>query len=149
MHPSKLSLGEAIAIVGGALLGVGLFLHWYVTKGLGRINGHKGAFTGWEYHTIIRYLFLAAAAAPIILAYIIVRDHKLSWARGEMTAVIAIASFGLVFYNGLIARPGTSNSLVSLQTGWFLALAGTLLMLVGSALRSSKSERKRKPPGVL
>jgi hypothetical protein len=149
MHLSKLQRGEFIAIAGGALLGIGLFLHWYATNGLGRIDGKKGDFSGWEIHTTMRYLLLAAAVAPIILAYVIVRDHKLSWARGEMTAVVAIAAFGLIAYNGLVARPGTSNSLVSLQLGWLVAIAGSLLMLAGSALRSSKSERKRKPPGVL
>ncbi len=149
MDLRKLQKGEFIAIVGGALLGVALFLNWYTTKGLGRINGVAGGQTGWEVHTLIRYPLLAAAVAPIILAYIILRDHSLSWPRGELTAVIAIASFGLILYNGLIARPGTSNSLTSVQPGWFVAIAGTLLMLAGSALRSSNVERKRKPPGTL
>jgi uncharacterized membrane protein len=153
MHPSKLQRGEFVAMVGGALLAVGLFLTWYATKGNGRIDGAahggKGDFTGWEIHTILRWLLIAAAAAPFILAYIIVRDHKLSWPRGELTAVIAIAAFGLIAYNGVIARPGTSSSLVSLQTGWFVAVAGTLLMLAGSAGRASKVERKRKPPGTI
>ena len=149
MHPSKLQKGEFIAIAGGILLLIGLFLDWYATKGLGEIDGRQGSFSGWEVHTIIRWLLLAAAVAPLILAYIIMRDHALSWPRGEMTAVIAIACFGLVTYNGLIAKPGTSNSLSSLQLGWFVAVAGTLLMLAGSALRSSNVERKRKPPGTL
>ena len=149
MDLSKLQRGEFIAIGGGILLLIGLFLDWYATKGLGEINGAQGSFSGWDVHTIIRWLLLAAAVAPLILAYIIMRDHALSWPRGEMTAVIAIACFGLIFYNGLVARPGTSNSLTSLQLGWFVAVAGTLLMLAGSALRSSNVERKRKPPGTL
>jgi uncharacterized membrane protein YraQ (UPF0718 family) len=124
-------------------------LNWYSTKGLGRINGMDGAQSGWDVHTTIRWLLLAAAVAPIILAYIILRDHALSWPRGEMTAVIAIACFGLLFYNGLVARPGTSNSLTSLEPGWFVATLGTVLMLSGSAMRSSNVERKRKPPGTL
>ena len=49
-------------------------------------------------HMILRYLFLAAALAPIILLYIVIRDHELSWPRGEMTAVIGIIAFGLVGY---------------------------------------------------
>lgn len=149
MDVSKLQKGEFIAIGGGVLLLIGLLLNWYATKGLGEINGEQGAMTGWEVHTIIRWLLLAAAVAPLILAYIILRDHALSWPRGEMTAVIAIACFGLIFYNGLVARPGTSNSLTSLELGWFVALLGTILMLSGSALRSSNVERKRKPPGTL
>ena len=30
MHPSRLSLSEVIAAIGGVLLGVGVFLAWYV-----------------------------------------------------------------------------------------------------------------------
>ena len=149
MDLSKLQKGEFIAIAGGLLLALGLFLDWYTTKGLGRINEVAGPQSGWDVHTIIRYLLIAAAVAPLILAYIILRDHALSWPRGELTAVIAIACFGLIFYNGIIARPGTSNSLTSLQVGWFVAMLGTILMLSGSALRSSNVERKRKPPGTL
>jgi len=134
---SKLQREEFIALLGGVLLLAGLFLDWYTTKGRGEIN------------TILRYPLAAAAVAPLVLAYIILRDHALSWPRGELTAVIAMAAFGLLFYHGLIAQPGTSNSLTSLQLGWFVAAAGTLLMLSGSALRSSNVERKRKPPGTL
>ncbi len=149
MDLSKLQRGEFIAIVGGALLLVGLFLDWYTTKGLGRIDGVAGPQSGWEVHTILRWLLLAAAVAPAILAYVIIRDHTLSWPRGELTAVIGIAAFGLIFYNGALGQPGDSNSLTSLQYGWGVALLGSVLMIVGSALRSSKSERRRKPPGTL
>ena len=41
---------------------------------------------------IIRYLLLITAVAPLVLAWIIIRGHALSWPRGEMTAVIAIAA---------------------------------------------------------
>jgi hypothetical protein len=34
--------------------------------------------TGWETFPILRWLLLLAALAPIILAYILVRAHKLS-----------------------------------------------------------------------
>lgn len=149
MDLSRLQHGEYIAIVGGVLLLVGLFLPWYTTKGLGRINEVAGPQSGWEVHTTMRYVLLAAAVAPLVLAYIILRDHALSWPRGELTAVIAIGCFGLLFYNGLVAQPGTSNDLTALQLGWPVAVLGTLLMLSGSALRSSQSERKRKPPGTL
>jgi len=72
-----------------------------------------------------------------------------SWARGEMTAVTAIAAFGLIVYGGLIDKPGEPSGLIGLKWGWLVALAGTILMLVGSALRASEVERARKPPGVL
>jgi hypothetical protein len=149
----KLTRTEIIAMVGGGILAASLFLNWYHAKNdNASINGEAGPmdFTGFEVHTNIRWLLLAAAAAPFILGYIIIRGHQLSWARGEMTAVVAIAAFGLIMYSGLIDRPGEpGNSLIGLKIGWLIAVLGTVLMLVGSALRASEVERKRKPPGVL
>lgn len=150
MRFSKLERGEYVALAGGALLGISLFLSWYKTKDNGNIGGDRGTFTGWEAHSLLRFLLLAAALAPFILAYIILRDHALSWPRGEMTAVVAIAAFGLVFYNGIIDRPGDPRSLISLQFGYWVAMLGALLMLGGSAARSSAAGgRIRKPPGQI
>ncbi len=151
MSLRKLSGTELVAVIGGALLAVGLFLDWYELGRRATLGSYRSGdvVTGFQAHEIARWIWLVAAAAPLILAYIIVRGHKLSWARGELTAVIAIASFGLILYAGVIDRPGEPQSLISLKLGWFVALAGVLLMLVGSALRASSTERPRKPPGVL
>ena len=100
-------------------------------------------------HPILRWLLLAAAAAPLILAWIVLRDHELSWPRGEMTAVVAMVGLGLVLYAGIVRRPGDPRSQIALQFGWFLALLALVLMLVGGAKRATEVERRRKPPGVL
>ena len=152
MGVQRLSLSELVAVVGGALLLVGLFLPWYgLSDNPNAVlaGSRDGPFTGWEVHTLLRWILLPAAIAPLILAYIIVRDHELSWARGELTAVVAIAAFGLVAFNGLIDRPGSPSGEISLQWGYFMALGGTLLAMGGSILRSAESGRERKPPGVL
>jgi amino acid transporter len=149
MNLGRLTRAELVAIVGGVLLAISVFLSWFATKGDGEIDGQQGSFSAWDTLSVTRILLLLAAIAPLVLAYIIARDHALSWPRGELTAVIAIAALGLVLYNGLAARPGTSNSLVSLEFGWYLAVVATLLMLGGSAVRSSGGERPRKPPGQI
>jgi hypothetical protein len=149
---SRLKRGEVVAVVGAAILAISLFLNWYAAVSpLVELAGHrgKGTYSGWDVHTILRWLLLAAAAAPIILAYIIVRDHKLSWPRGQVTSIVAIAAFGLIVYNGVIDRPGDPHSQVHLRYGWFLALLGVLLMLGGSVLRQQETEIKRKPPGTV
>jgi uncharacterized membrane protein len=150
---SRLRLNELIGVVGGALLVLGVFLPWYETDPanknakLGELG--RGAFTCFQSHQIIRWVLLAAAVAPLILAYIIARNHSLSWARGEMTAVIAIIAFGLIVYTGIIQKPGTPPAGISLKYGYWVALLGAILIAVGSARRSSGTERPRKPPGVL
>jgi hypothetical protein len=139
-------------MAGGALLAISVFLPWYGTDPANRfaqIDGSRGNQSCWEVHPILRWLLLAAAVAPFILAYIIANDVHLSWARGEMTLVTSIAAFGLIVYNGLIDRPGEPSAAISLKYGWFLAVLGTLAMIFGAALRSSEHERPRKPPGTI
>jgi hypothetical protein len=150
---SRLTRSELIAIAGGLLLAASLFFAWYHAKTMfASIPGHAhgpATDSGWEAHPILRWLLLAAAAAPLILTYIVVSGAALSWPRGEVTAAVAITAFGLIAYNALITRPGNTRGLISLQAGVFVAIGGTALMLYGAALRSSEAERQRKPPGTI
>ena len=148
----RLTVNELVAMVGGLMLGAAVFANWYESVSpLATLGGHTGlgVYSGWQTHDTIRWILLAMAIAPFILAYIIVRGHQLSWARGEMTAVTSIAAFGLIGYAGIIDKPGEPKGLISLKYGWVLAMIGVIAMLVGSALRASEVERARKPPGVL
>ena len=147
----RLTRSEWIAVAGGLLLAIATFLPWYGTSDNPNavIDGSRGDFSAWQVHPILRWLMLAAAAAPLILAWIVLRDHELSWPRGEMTAVVAIAAIGLVLYQGVVSRPGEPRAEIGLQPGWFLALVGIVLMMVGGAQRATEVERRRKPPGVL
>lgn len=152
MNPSALRRGEWIAMVGGLLLVIGVFLKWYEsTSDLGDLAGRSGrsVATAWDTHPILRWLLLAAAAAPFILAWVIVRNHTLSWPRGQLTSVVGIAAIGLIFYNGIVDRPGEPSGAIELEYGWYVALAGTILMIVGSVLRQQETEVKRKPPGTI
>lgn len=150
MDLGRLRRSEWIAMVGGLLLAVALFLPAYTvdeSNENSRLLGAREAASAWDVHGLMRYLLLAAALAPFILAWIIVRDHQLSWGRGELTAVVAIAAAGLIFYNGVIDRPDGVG--IGLTTGWFLMMLGAVVMMVGAVQRSTEAERRRKPPGVL
>jgi hypothetical protein len=152
MHFERLGRGELVAAVGGLLLAVCLFLPWYETdpdNPNATIDDASGAVSGWEVHQILRWLLLAAAAAPFILVWIVIREHELSWPRGELTAVAAIAAFGLVAYVGFLDRPGSPGGAISLRLGFYGALLGTILMIAGGAMTAGQTERTRKPPGVL
>ena len=152
MDVRRITLSEIIAAVGGVLLALSVFVKWYEARPENpnaNVNGMKGVVTAWDAHTMLRFLLLAAALAPIVLLYIVIRDHELSWPRGEMTAVIGIIAFGLVVYNGVIDRPGEPPSEIELEIGWWMALLGTILIVVGGSYRASTTERPRKPPGVM
>lgn len=152
MDLKRVSRGEYIAVAGGLLLLVGIFVKWYeAVSDLAVLDGvmGRGTYSGFEAHSILRWLFLAAAIAPLILAYIIARDHALSWPRGQVTSIVAITAIGILFYIGIIDRPGEPSGQIELEIGWYIAIVGAILMLVGSVMRQQESEIRRKPPGTL
>jgi len=148
----RLTRNELVAVLGGVLLVGGVFSPWYDSvsrlASIGDFAG-LGSHSAWEVHGILRWPLLVMAIAPFVLAYIVARDHQLSWARGELTAVLAITAFGLVSYVGVIDRPGEPPAEIELSWGWYVALAGCALMLVGAAQRTGESARRRKPPGTI
>jgi hypothetical protein len=153
VHFDKLSRGEIIACAGGFLLAVAVFLPWYSTDSGNKnslINGRQGDFSAWDAHTVSRFLFLLGAAAPFILAWIVIREHQLSWPRGEVTAITGIVAFVLVLVLGFVARPGEPRDTISFGVGWYLALVASIVILVGALQRSTREDDSvRKPPGVL
>ena len=151
MQVGRLSRSDWTAVAGGLLLALAIFLPWYGTSENpnAAIDGARGDFSAWQVHPILRWLLLLAALAPLILAWIVLRDHELSWPRGELTAVVAMTALVLVLYNGVVTRPGDPRSQIGLQLGWFLAVVGILLMMAGGAKRATEVQRVRKPPGVM
>jgi hypothetical protein len=153
MNLRELDRGELVAVAGGILLGVSLFLSWYSLGNrnaeLGRCRGPHTTCTGWHALSAFRFLFLIAAVAPLILAWIIIRGHALSWPRGELTAVTALVALIMTLFVGVIDHPGSPPGEISVATGWWVAVLADLLILTGSVWRSKESGAGRKPPGVL
>lgn len=148
----ELDRGELIAVLGGVILGLSVFLAWYTLGDrytvLGNCRGPNSSCTAWNSLLILRFLLLIAAVAPAVLAWIILRGHALSWPRGEMTAIIAIAALTFTVFRGLIDKPGTPPGEISISFGWWVGLAGGLLILVGSVARTKESMTTRKPHGL-
>jgi hypothetical protein len=153
MDVRALNRGELLAIVGGVLVGISVFLNWYsLGNQFTQLNGCHGpntTCTAWHALLVVRFLLLAGAAAPLILSWVVIRGHALSWPRGELTAVVAIVALIMTLFLGVIDHPGTPPDEISVTTGWFVALVGDLLILTGSIWRSQQSVGRRKPPGVL
>jgi hypothetical protein len=153
MNVKALDRGELVAIAGGILLGISLFLSWYTLGNrnavLGSCRGPNTTCTGWAALSILRFLFLIVAVAPLILAWIIARGHALSWPRGELTAVTALVALIMTLFLGVIDHPGSPPEEIGVTTGWWVALAADLLILTGAVWRSKQSGARRKPPGAL
>jgi len=157
-------------LVGGAasiLLIVSIFLlPWYTLEhSVNRIPGNPsydpnsficgtGDFScgGFDTFPIMRWFLLAGALSPLILAWIIVRGHKLSWAPGEMTMVVGFTMMVLIGYNGIIDKPGSGvvENFVSLDYGYWIALLASIAIAITGFLRSQAGQRRqRKAPGTV
>jgi hypothetical protein len=161
MRFERLERWEVVGIVSGAVLILSLlFLPWYSlgenparAEGEGFVCG-AGDFdcTGFETFPILRWLLIAGALAPLILTYILLRGHRLSWPPGEMTMLVGIIAFALIGYNGIIDRPGsgTAEIGVELDLGYWIALLASIGIAVAGWLRSLEGqERTRKAPGTV
>jgi uncharacterized membrane protein len=149
---SQLKTGEIAAAIGGVFLVIAVFLlpaYSPSDNPNATVAGGSADASIWDANKISRILLVLAAIAPIVLLYIVIRQHELSWPRGEMTAVIGLIAVTLMFWNGVIQRPGEPAGQVGLGIGWYLGFLGSLAIALGGAIRAAQSERRRKPPGVL
>jgi hypothetical protein len=165
MDFSRLNTNRVLvgAVASVLLIAAILFLPWYsLDENPQRVAGEPDSWvcgvgeyecTGFETFPILRWLLLLAAAAPLILAYILVRGHKLSYPPGEMTMIAGFAATVLIFYNGILDKPGSGPGEigVSLDYGYWIALASALaISLVGFTRSVESGGRKvRKAPGTV
>jgi len=162
---SRLNTGRVIvgAIASILLIISTLFLPWYAYD----LSGVQKAAepdewicgvgdtscTGFDTFPILRWLLLLAALAPLILGWILVRGHKLSWAPGEMTMIAGFAATILIVYNGIIDKPGSGIAEVGLglDYGYWIALVSAITIAAVGFTRSLESgpRRTRKAPGTV
>ena len=154
------------ALVGGAasvLLVISvLFLPWYsltdtperAEQGSWLCGTNEFSCTGFETFPILRWLLLLLALAPVILAWILIRGHKLSYPPGEMTMVAGFAGMVLIGYNGLIDKPAPDDGIefgISLDYGYWIALIAAIVIAGTGFMRSLESgaRKQRKAPGTV
>jgi hypothetical protein len=161
MDTSKLGRSEIIGMVAAAVLVLGLFLEWYslstdpsvVQRGGDPANWACGvgdsSCSGWETFPILRWLLIAAAAAPFILSWIVIRGHALSWPRGELTAIVGLTAFVLIAYNGIVDKPQDGLE-IGLAFGYWLTLLASIGIFVSGGFRAAESGggARRKPPAT-
>ena len=155
----RLQRTELVGLAAAALLVVSVFLPWFSLTDTPQRAQQKAWICGvnefhctaWATFPINRWLFLAAAAAPIILTYFILTSQKGQYPTGEFTMTVGLAVIVLAGFNSFIAKPGGTGQFgVSLSYGLFLALLAGIVMAGAGALRSLESGggAERKPPAT-
>ena len=161
LDATKLDRSEIVGMVAAVVLVLSLFLEWFtlttdpslVQRGNDPANWACGAnetsCSGWETFPIMRILLILAALAPFILAWIVIRGHALSWPRGELTAIVGLAAFVLIAYNGIVDKPEDGLQ-IGLGFGYWLALVASLVIFLSGGFRAVESGggARRKPPAT-
>jgi hypothetical protein len=155
----KLSRSEIVGMIAALVLVGSLFLEWFSleTENVARDEDDDwvcgvgdNSCTGFDTFPILRWLLIAAASAPFILAWIVLRGHALSWPRGELTAIVGLTAFVLIAYNGIIDKPSANDIGVNLSFGYWLAILASLGIFLTGGFRAVESGGggRRKPPAT-
>jgi hypothetical protein len=153
MDFGRLQRGEYIGFVGVGVLLLSMFLPWFETASDNEnatINGQRGSFNAWETYGTLDWLLLAACLAPFVLAWIVIRQHKLTWRPGEITMIVGMTALALIILNGVIlGRPGEPDSEIGIKIGYLVGLLGAGMICAGGIIRQAEGDRARKPPGTI
>jgi hypothetical protein len=161
MDTSELRRSEVVGLIAALVLVGSVFLEWFslatdpavVERGDDPEDWVCGvgedSCSAFDTFPILRWLLLAAAAAPIILTWIVVRGHTLTWPRGELTAIVGLTAFVLIAYNGIVDKPNNGLE-VSLSYGYWIALLASLGIFLAGGFRAVESGGggQRKPPAT-
>lgn len=153
MDFGRLQRGEFIGFAGVGVLLLSLFLPWFETNpdnANAQINGQTGEFNAFETYGTLDWLLVAACIAPFVLAWIVIRQHKLTWRPGEITMIVGMTAFALIILNGVIlGRPGDPDSEIDIKIGYIVGLLGSAMICAGGIIRQAEGDRARKPPGTV
>jgi hypothetical protein len=157
----RLDRSEIVGMIAAVVLVISLFLEWFslttdpsvVQRGGDPGNWACGvnntSCSAWDTFPIMRFLLIAAALAPFILAWIVLRGHAMSWPRGELTAIVGLAAFVLIAYNGIVDKPEDGLQ-IGLGIGYWLALIASFVIFLSGGFRAVESGggARRKPPAT-
>lgn len=159
MDVNRLKWMEWLGVFAAALLVFSLFAPWFSLSDVPEreVQGSwicgEGVYecSAWESLNFWRWLFLAAALAPILMLWFVGTDEMGKYPTGEFTMTVGFTVMVLVFFNGPIVKPGDGVAFgISLEWGWVLAMVSGILIAISGAARSLKSGGgpKRKPPAT-
>jgi hypothetical protein len=159
MDTSELRRSELVGLVAALVLAGSVFLQWFSLDTEGVVRDDSGDWvcgvdetscSAWNTFPLMRWLLLAAATAPFILSWIVIRGHTLTWPRGELTAIVGLIAFVLIAYNGFIEKPSGIPTAVNLSFGFLIALLASIAIFLAGGFRALESGGgpQRKPPAT-
>ncbi|MTD43386.1 hypothetical protein GKE82_03470 [Conexibacter sp. W3-3-2] len=158
MQLNRIRVGEALALIGAAVVVVSLFLDWvevagaadYVLRGYGAVVSSIGAsasgfdIAGWALIALL--LLVAALALTLVVLTVAVEPVGLTMASAVATAFFGILVSVLTLLRLALFQPdaGLGDENVTLQLGAYLSLLGVVLCAAGGWI-TMKDERQSAP----
>lgn len=135
MDLKSVNLGQRIAAGGGVLLFVFLFVGWYTVGGtIGDIAGRLGvdvSMSGWEAHTVLRWLLLLTIVAAVGLAVLSAMKRPIAELPGSaIVAGLGIVATAITAFRMFVDQPGP-DKLIDLKFGAWFGLIGLVAITVG------------------
>lgn len=166
----NVNLGQRIAAAGGVLLFVFLFIGWYTLGGsVGVVAGQLGvdvSISGWDAHTLLRWLMLLTIVAAVGLAVLVATGRSIPDLTVSGSAVVAglgAVTAILLAFRMFVNQPGPDTlidlrfgawiglvALVAIAVGGWLSMQeeGTSVHAVGRQLRRAFDHTHHQPPGA-
>src|SRR5215211_2778793 len=151
----RLNWGEFMGMLAALGLFATLHLPWFSTSAKNENSiitsagvGPGETATAWQTFPILKWLLVAACAAPFVLTWIVACGHSLSWKPGEVTMLAGMTAFVLILCNGLVLGKPEPGIDISLSWGYPLALLSAAAMMAGGFLRQALHQDAKQPPGV-
>ena len=164
----RLGMPELVSGLGAVVLVSSMWLPWFATScestspaspagcnpnslfdAKSGVDRSIGQFDAVEAFATLPLLVVILAGVTGVIAWMMARGRT-DWRPGEPVMIAGIYALVLVLCNGIIlGRPGARTVDVSLQYGYFVAIAGALAIVVAGLLRQRRGAQARKsPPGM-
>jgi hypothetical protein len=164
----RLGMPELVSGLGAVALVTSLWLPWFATScdstspaspagcnvnsifdAKNGVDRSIGQFDAVEAFATLPLLLVILAGVTGLIAWMMARRQS-EWRPGEPVMIAGIYALVLVLCNGIIlGRPGERTVDVSLQYGYYVAIAGALAIGVAGLLRQRRGSQERtSPPGM-
>ncbi len=164
----RLGMPELVSGLGAVVLVSSMWLPWFATScestspaspagcnpnslfdAKSGVDRSIGQFDAVEAFATLPLLVVILAGVTGVIAWMMARGRT-DWRPGEPVMIAGIYALVLVLCNGIIlGRPGARTVDVSLQYGYFVAIAGALAIVVAGLLRQRRgAQARRSPPGM-
>ncbi|HMJ02951.1 MAG TPA: hypothetical protein VK506_08410 [Conexibacter sp.] len=137
---SRLRTGEIVAAAGAILLFIFMFFFsWYGVGGdfgtFAESAGFDASASGWQAHTVLRWLMLLTIVAALTLAFLTATQRSVALPVTMAVIVTALAALltVLLAYRVVLNEPGP-NELIDVKIGAWLGLLSSATIAYGGYL---------------